>query len=138
MSPRQGQEGWIQHGPPEARDEAVHIRVVCRSCGTAFGEYQFAARPALLIAIGHETNELPSEPGWVRVGPRAAGVRGPLSGAVAYAIELLGSRTYLRWRCRGRYGRHCRASPKIEWAKLVRKVRRLARQSPNRPIEIAL
>ncbi len=127
---------WVLPGPPEAKDEAIHTRAVCHSCGTTFGEYHLAARGTLL-PVGHETNELPSEPGWVRVTPRRSG-RGRLTGAAAYTIEEYGGRTYLRWQCRGRYDTRCGASPKIEWAKLVRRVRRLAGQSPERPVEVRL
>lgn len=130
-------DNWLQPGPPEAVDEDVPTRVICRACGTLFGEYHLAAKPGLLVPVGHETNELPSEPGWVRVGPRRGG-RGRLTGAAAYEIEVFEGRTYLRWHCGGRYVQRCGASPRVEWPKLVRRVRRLARQSPERPIEVAL
>ena len=123
--------------PPEALDEAIHTRVICGSCGNAFGEYNLAAHPGLLIPLGHQTNELPSEPGSVRVSPRGPRGRGPLTGALAYKIEVFEGRTYLRWRCRG-YDRRCRARGKIEWRRLVQRVRRLASQSPERPIEVPL
>lgn len=131
-------DNWVLTGPPEALDEAIHIRVRCFSCGNAFGEYLLAARPGALLPVGHERNELPSEPGWIRVGPRPSSVRGPLTGALAYKIEVFEGRTYLRWRCRGRYAGRCRASPKIGWRALVKRVRRLATQTPERPIEIRL
>ncbi len=131
-------ENWQQPGPPEAPDEAIQIRVRCFSCGSAFGEYLLAAQPGLLLPLGHETNELPSEPGWRRVGGRPVGVRGPLTGATAYRIERFGGRTYLRWRCGGGQGGRCGASPKIEWRKLVTRARRLSAKSPERPIEIRL
>lgn len=129
---------WLLPGPPEALDEGIHTLVLCSGCGNALGEYTLAAHPGVLIPVGHERNELPSEPGWVRVSPRGAGVRGPLTGAAAYKIEVFEGRTYLRWRCGGRYGRRCGGSPKIEWRALVERVRRLTTQTPERPIEIAL
>ncbi len=129
---------WLQPGPPEAQDEAIHTLVICRSCGNAYGEYRLAARPGVLLPVGHETNELPSEPGWVRVGPRGPGVRGRLTGAAAYTIEEFEGRNYLRWTCGGRYDRRCGASPRIEWRRFVSRVRRRARQSSERPIEVRL
>ncbi len=128
---------WLQAGPLEAEDEAIHTRVICRSCGNLYGEYRLAARPGVLLPVGHETNELPPEPGWVRVSPRRGG-RGRLTGAGAYTIEEFEGKRYLRWQCGGRYDRRCGASPKVEWSRLVSRVRRSARQSPERPIEIAL
>lgn len=128
---------WSLSGPPETSDEAIHVLVLCRSCGHVFGEYLLAGRVGLLSPVGHESNELPQEPGWVRVGARTA-KRGRLSGAVAYKLETFKGKTYVRWICRGRHNVRCSSRPKIEWTRLVGRAMRLAQEAPERPIEIRL
>ncbi|TMK37738.1 MAG: hypothetical protein E6G58_01155 [Actinobacteria bacterium] len=128
---------WRLQGPPEGPDEGIHVVVVCSRCRNAFGEYRVVPNLAMLLPVGHERNEPPSEPGWGAVTPRVGG-RGRLTGARAYTVEEIAGRPHLVWRCRGRYDTRCRNEPKIERSTFIKEVRALAAGTSERPIEIRL